>query len=136
MAYLNKCFIIGNLGKDAAIGYNQSGKAKCSLSVAVTESYKDSNGERKENTNWFNVVFWGNMAENIKNLQLKKGTCVFVAGKMTFRSYQDQDGQARFTAELVGENLQILTPRQNQQNPYSQQNQQQNEHQQVDNLPF
>lgn len=121
MAYLNKCFIIGNLGKDAAVGYNQSGKAKCSLSVAVTEYYKDSNGERKENTNWFNVVFWGGMAENIKNLQLKKGTCVFVAGKMTFRSYQDQDGQARFTAELVGENLQILTPRQNQQNPYSQQ---------------
>ena len=110
MAYLNKCFIIGNLGKDAAIGYNRSGKAKCSLSVAVTESYKDSNGERKENTNWFNVVFWGNMAENIKNLQLKKGTCVFVAGKMTFRSYQDQDGQARFTAELVGDNLQIMTP--------------------------
>ena len=134
MSYLNKCFIIGNLGKDAAVGYNQSGKAKCSLSVAVTESYKDSNGERKENTNWFNVVFWGGMAENIKNLQLKKGTCVFVAGKMTFRSYQDQDGLARFTAELVGENLQILTPRQN---PYSTQGQQQNPYsQQGDNLPF
>lgn len=112
MAYLNKCMIIGNLGKDPVLGYNTSGRAKCSLSVAVTERYKDANGEQKETTNWFNVVFWGGMAETIKRLDLKKGTSVFVAGKMTFRTYQDQDGLNRFIAELVGENLQILTQRQ------------------------
>lgn len=111
MAYLNKCMIIGNLGKDPVLGYNTSGRAKCSLSVAVTERYRDNNGEQKENTNWFNVVFWGKQAETLKNLGIQKGTCVFVAGKMTFRTYQDQDGQNRFIAELVGENLQILTPK-------------------------
>jgi single-strand DNA-binding protein len=104
--------IIGNLGKDPVLGYNTSGRAKCSLSVAVSERYKSANGEQKENTTWFNVVFWGNMADTIKALDLHKGTSVYVAGKMTFRTFQDQDGQNRFTAELVGENLQILTPRQ------------------------
>lgn len=112
MAYLNKCFIIGNLGKDAAIGYNQSGKAKCSLSVAVTEYYKDSNGERKENTNWFNVVFWGKMAEVIERLQMEKGTCVYIGGKMNFRTYE-KDGKKSQIAELIGENLQILSARRN-----------------------
>lgn len=111
MAYLNKCMIIGNIGKDPVLGYNTSGRAKCSLSVAVTERYKSANGEQKENTTWFNVVFWGNMADTIKELELHKGTSVYVAGKMTFRTYQDQDGQNRFVAELVGENLQILTPK-------------------------
>lgn len=113
MAYLNKCMIIGNLGKDPVLGYNTSGRAKCSLSVAVTERYKSANGEQKENTTWFNVVFWGNMADTIKALDLHKGTSVYVAGKMTFRTYQDQDGQNRFIAELVGENLQILSPKSN-----------------------
>jgi single-strand DNA-binding protein len=103
--------IIGNLGKDPVLGYNTSGRAKCSLSVAVTERYKSANGEQKENTTWFNVVFWGNMADTIKALDLRKGTSVYVAGKMTFRTYQDQDGQNRFIAELVGENLQILSPK-------------------------
>lgn len=112
MAYLNKCMIIGNLGKDPTIGYNTSGRAKCSLSVAVTERYKDNNGEQKEITNWFNVVFWGGMAETIKRLDIKKGTSVFVSGKMSFRSYQDQDGQTRYVSELLADNLQILTPRQ------------------------
>lgn len=111
MAYLNKCMIIGNLGKDPVLVYNTSGRAKCSLSVAVSERYKSANGEQKENTTWFNVVFWGNMADIIKALDLHKGTSVYVAGKMTFRTYQDQDGQNRFVAELVGENLQILTPK-------------------------
>ena len=111
MAYLNKCMIIGNLGKDPVLGYNTSGRAKCSLSVAVTERYKSANGEQKENTTWFNVVFWGNMADTIKALELHKGTSGYVGGKMTFRTYQDQDGQNRFVAELVGENLQILTPK-------------------------
>ena len=117
MAYLNKCMIIGNLGKDPVLGYNTSGRAKCSLSVAVSERYKSANGEQKENTTWFNVVFWGNMADIIKALDLHKGTSVYVAGKMTFRTFQDQDGQNRFIAELVGENFQILTQRhQSQQN--------------------
>lgn len=113
MAYLNKCMIIGNLGKDPVLGYNTSGRAKCSLSVAVTERYRSANVEQKENTTWFNVVFWGNMADTIKSLDLHRGTSVYVAGKMTFRTYQDHDGQNRFVAELVGENLQILTPKSN-----------------------
>lgn len=113
MAYLNKCMIIGNLGKDPTTAYNTSGRAKCTLSVAVTERYKDSNGEPKEYTNWFNVVFWGGMADTIKRLDLKKGTSVFVSGKISFRSYQDQDGNKCYVTELLADNLQILTPRQN-----------------------
>lgn len=110
MPHLNRCEIIGHIGKDAVFGYNQGGRAKCSFPVAVSERYKDKNNETKELTNWFNVVVWNKLAETLKNLTLTKGICVYVSGKMNFRTFEDQDGTRKNVAELVAESVQILTP--------------------------
>ena len=111
MAYLNRCEIIGNLGKDAVVVHLQSGNTKVSLSVACSKKYTDRNGEQKEQTNWFNVVVWGKLAEAMERLAPKKGSTVYVAGEMNFRNYTDQDGVARSIAELSAETVQLLTPR-------------------------
>lgn len=111
MAYLNRCEIIGNLGKDAVVVHLQSGSTKVSLSVACSKNYTDRNGERKEQTNWFNVVVWGKLAETMERIAPKKGSTVYVAGEMNFRNYTDQDGVARSIAELSAETVQLLTPR-------------------------
>lgn len=111
MAYLNRCEIIGNLGKDAVVVRLQSGNTKVSLSVACSKKYTDRNGEQKEQTNWFNVVVWGKLAEAMERLAPKKGSTVYVAGEMNFRNYTDQDGVARSIAELSAETVQLLTPR-------------------------
>jgi single-strand DNA-binding protein len=111
MAYLNRCEIIGNLGKDAVVVHLQSGSIKVSLSVACSKKYTDRNGEQKEQTNWFNVVVWGKLAEAMERIAPKKGSSVYVAGEMNFRNYTDQDGVARSIAELSAETVQLLTPR-------------------------
>lgn len=111
MAYLNRSEIIGNTGKPATIVHLQSGSTKASLSVAVTKKYRDKNGEQKEQTNWFNVVAFGKLAETIEKLAIQKGACVFVAGEMNFRNYTDQDGNPKTIAELNADALQLLTPR-------------------------
>ena len=110
MAYLNRIEIIGHLGKTPDVRNNGT-TSKATFSVAVTERYK-SRGEENENTNWFNVVFWGKMAEVIERLQMEKGTCVYIGGKMNFRTYE-KDGKKSQIAELIGENLQILSARRN-----------------------
>lgn len=110
MAYLNRTEIIGHLGHSPKTLDNGTTK-KATFSVAVTERYK-SRGEENENTNWFNVVFWGKMAEVIERLQMEKGTCVYIGGKMNFRTYE-KDGKKSQIAELIGENLQILSARRN-----------------------
>lgn len=111
MAYLNRCEIIGNTGKPATIVHLQSGSTKASLSVAVTKKYRDKAGELKEQTNWFNVVVWGKLAEAMERIAPKKGSTVYVAGEMNFRNYTDQDGVARSIAELSADTVQLLTPR-------------------------
>lgn len=115
MAYLNRSEIIGNTGKPATIVHLQSGSTKASLSVAVTKKYRDKAGELKEQTNWFNVVAFGKLAESIEKLAIQKGACVFVAGEMNFRNYNDPDGVARSIAELSADTVQLLTPRSAQQ---------------------
>ena len=111
MAYLNRIEIIGNLGKDAVVVHLQSGSTKVSLSVACSKNYADRSGDRKEQTNWFNVVVWGKLAETMERIAPKKGSTVYVAGEMNFRNYTDQDGVARSIAELSAETVQLLTPR-------------------------
>lgn len=139
MAYLNRCEIIGNTGKPATIVHLQSGSTKASLSVAVTKKYRDKAGELKEQTNWFNVVAFGKLAETIEKLAIQKGACVFVAGEMNFRNYTDQDGNPKTIAELNADALQLLTPRTA--NLFSQttpsgENQNANADEDPDDLPF
>ena len=149
MAYLNKCMLIGNLGKDPEIRVNQaSGKKVVSFSLATSRRYRDNNGEQKEDTQWHNIVGWGKIADVVEQLQIRKGTSLYVEGRLTNRSWTDQaSGQKRYVTEVALDTFQILTPRGTQNgNGYGQQAQQQrpayqNEYDQqqaddCDGLPF
>lgn len=97
---INRVTLKGNLGKDPEIRDLNNGDAVASFSVATTESWKDKNGERKERTEWHNVVVWPKILVDMCRT-LKKGDTVLVEGKMATRSYEDQAGQKRWTTEVV-----------------------------------
>ena len=118
MAYLNKCMLIGNLGKDPEIRVNQaSGKKVVSFSLATSRRYRDANGEQKEDTQWHNIVGWGKVADVVEQLGIRKGTSLYVEGRLTNRSWTDQaTGQKQYTTEINMDSFQLLTPRQQQSN--------------------
>ena len=113
MAYLNKCMLIGNLGKDPEIRVSpQTGKKSVSFSIATSRRYRDNNGEQKEDTQWHNIVGWGKVAEVFEQLGIRKGTSLYVEGRLTNRSWTDQaSGQKRYVTEVALDTFQILTPR-------------------------
>lgn len=112
MAYLNKCMLIGNLGKDPEIRVNQaSGRKVVNFSLATSRRYRDNNGERKEETNWHNIVGFGKIADIFEQLGVSKGTTLYVEGRLTNRSWTDQNGQKRYTTEVGLDTFQILTQR-------------------------
>jgi len=115
MAYLNKVLLIGNLGKDPEIRVNQaSGKKVVSFSLATSRRYRDANGEQKEDTQWHNIVGWGKVADVVEQLGVRKGTSLYVEGRLTNRSWTDQaSGQKRYVTEVALDTFQILTPRGN-----------------------
>lgn len=112
MAYsLNRAQLIGNLGQDPEVRYTPSGAAVCTLSIATTESYKDKqSGEWKETTEWHRVNVWNRLAETAGQY-LKKGSKVFIEGKIQTRSYQDNQGQTKYMTEILGLQMIMLTPR-------------------------
>lgn len=114
MAYLNKVQLIGNLGKDPEIRVStQTGSKVVNFSIATSRRYRDANGEQKEDTQWHNIVGWGKIAETIEVLGIKKGTTLYVEGRLTNRSWTDQaSGQKRYVTEVLLDSFQILTPRQ------------------------
>ncbi len=107
MAAVNKAIIIGYLGKDPEIRYTPDGLAIANFSVATTESYKDRDGNKKENTEWHRIVYYGKIAE-VAEKYLKKGSKCYVEGKIRTRKWTDKDGIDRYTTEIVGERLQML----------------------------
>ena len=107
---LNKCMIIGNLGRDPEMRYTPSGQAVTQFTVAVNRNYKDQQGERQEETEWFRVVAWGQQAEFAAEY-LRKGAKVFVEGRLQTRQWEGQDGQKRYTTELVANTIQNLERR-------------------------
>ncbi len=107
---LNKVMIIGNLGRDPEMRYTPSGKPVTSFSVATSRSWVTTDGERKDATEWFNVVSWGNLAE-ICNQYLRKGSKVYVEGHLQTRSWDDAEGQKHFRTELVANEMIILDSR-------------------------
>lgn len=114
MAYLNKVMLIGNIGKDPEIRVNQSsGKKVVSFSLATSRRYRDNNGEQKEETNWHNVVGFGKLADIFEQLGISKGTTLYVEGRLTNRSWTDQNGQKRYVTEVALDTFQILTQRGN-----------------------
>lgn len=107
MASVNKVILIGNLGADPEVRYTTGGDAITSIRVATTEVWKDKNGEKQERTEWHRVVFFGKTAE-IAGEYLKKGSQVYVEGRLQTRKWQDKDGQDRYTTEIVADRMQML----------------------------
>ena len=107
---LNKCMIIGDLGRDPEMRYTPSDQAVTQFTVAVNRNYKDAQGERQEETEWFRVVAWGQQAE-FSAEYLRKGAKVFVEGRIQTRQWEGQDGQKRYTTELVANTIQNLERR-------------------------
>lgn len=108
MASVNKVIIVGNLGKDPETRYAPSGDAVTNIVVATTETWKDkTSGEKREATEWHRVVFFGKLAE-IAGQYLKKGSQVYLEGKLKTRKWQDKDGQDRFTTEINADEMKML----------------------------
>ncbi|MBK1644449.1 single-stranded DNA-binding protein [Thiocapsa imhoffii] len=101
MAGVNKVILIGNLGADPEVRYMPSGDAVANVRIATSETWKDKNtGEKQERTEWHQVVFFGKLAEIVKQY-LHKGSKIYVEGKLRTRKWQGQDGQDRYTTEIV-----------------------------------
>ncbi len=108
MASVNKWIGIGNLGKDPETRFLPDGKAVCNFSIACSESWKDkATGEKKETTEWVRITAFGRLAE-ICGAYLKKGSQVYVEGKLVTRKWQDKDGQDRYTTEIHIHDLKML----------------------------
>jgi single-strand DNA-binding protein len=108
MASVNKVILVGNLGADPESRYMPNGDAVCNVRLATTESWKDkASGEKKEITEWHRVVFYRRLAE-IAGQYLKKGTPVYVEGRIRTRKWQDKDGQERYTTEIEATEMQML----------------------------
>ena len=104
---LNKVLLIGNLGRDPEMRYTPSGKPVTSFSMASSRSWVSSDGERREETEWFNIVAWGNLAE-ICNQHLARGQQVYIEGRLQTRSWEDNNGQRHFRTEVVANEMIIL----------------------------
>jgi single-strand DNA-binding protein len=108
MAGVNKVILVGNLGKDPEVRHLENGVMVANFSLATTESYKDRNtGERRQVTEWHNVVLWRGLAE-VTEKYLKKGNQVYVEGKLRTRSWTDKEGNTRYTTEVVADNMTML----------------------------
>lgn len=109
MAGVNKVIIVGNLGNDPEVRTMPNGEQVANISVATSESWTDKNtGEKRENTEWHRIVFYRRQAE-ICGQYLKKGSKVYVEGRLKTRKWQDQNGQDRYTTEIQGDVLQMLS---------------------------
>ena len=102
--------VIGNMGRDPEMRYTPSGKPVTSFSLASSRSWVTPDGERREETEWFNVVAWGSLAE-ICNQKLAKSQQVYVEGRLQTRSWEDEHGQRHFRTEVVASDMIILGPR-------------------------
>lgn len=107
MASINKVILIGNLGRDPEVRYLPSGDAVANLALATTEQWKDKAGEKQEQTEWHRVAFFGRQAE-ICAEYLKKGSQIYVEGRLQTRKYTDKEGVERYSTEVRGDRMQML----------------------------
>ena len=119
MAGVNKVILVGNLGKDPEIRHLENGTSVANFSIATSESYKDKEGNRIEQTEWHNVVVWRKLADIAENY-LKKGSQIYLEGKLRTRSWDDQQGIKKYTTEVVADSFTMLGKREDSQgNPNS-----------------
>lgn len=111
MAGVNKVILIGNLGKDPEVRYLEGGTAVAKFTLATSENYKDkTTGEKKTLVEWHNIVVWRGLAE-VAEKYLKKGSQIYIEGKLRSRQWQDKDGVNRYTTEIVADTLQMIGKR-------------------------
>ncbi len=126
---LNKAMLIGNVGRDPEVRYleGNNGAKVATFTLATTERYRDRNGETRENTEWHNIVAWRSTADVVERF-VKKGTQLYIEGRIRTRSWDDQTGNKRYTTEIIADNLQLLGKKSDNpggQQPYGQQGYQQ-----------
>ena len=107
MAGINKVILVGNLGKDPEVRYLEGGTAVANFPLATSESYKDRNGNRVDQTEWHNIVVWRGLAE-VAEKYLRKGNQVYIEGKIRTRSWDDKEGNKRYTTEIVADQMTML----------------------------
>jgi single-strand DNA-binding protein len=107
---VNKVILIGNLGRDPEMRYLEGNVAVARFSVATNESYKDKKGEWQNLTEWHNIICWRGLAEYAEK-QLKKGSQIYLEGKLTHRKYQDKEGVDKYVTEVVANTIRILDRR-------------------------
>lgn len=108
---VNKVILIGNVGADPEVRYLDGGVAVANLRLATTESYKNKNGEKVDQTEWHNIVLWRGLAEIVEKY-VKKGMRLYIEGRIRTRSWDDQNGVKRYTTEIYADNMQMLSNRQ------------------------
>lgn len=107
MASVNKVILIGNLGADPELRYTPSGAAVANFNIATTEKWKDKDGQMQERTEWHRIILWSRQAEIAKEY-LRKGSSVYIEGRIQNRSYDDKDGVKRYVTEIIGQKMQFL----------------------------
>jgi single-strand DNA-binding protein len=107
---VNKVILLGRLGKDPELRYTPSGAAVVSFSVATDLTWKDQDGNQKQQTEWHRVVAWRKLAEIVGNY-LKKGSLVYIEGRLQTRSWTDQNNVTRYTTEVIADNLTMVGPK-------------------------
>ncbi len=104
---VNKVMLIGNLGRDPEIRYTTSGQAVANFTLATTEKYTNKAGDKQEDTEWHRIVAWGRLAE-ICGEYLTKGRMVYIEGSIRTRSWEDKEGNTKWTTEIIARNMQML----------------------------
>ena len=115
---INKVILIGNLGKDPEVRTLENGAMYAKFSLATNEAYKDKSGEWQNITEWHNIIMWRALAERAEK-QLKKGSMIYIEGKLTSRSYQDQDGNTKYITEVRANSFRLLEKRESNTNGQS-----------------
>ena len=108
MGSVNKVILVGNLGRDAELRYTPGGAAVATLNMATTEVWNDKSGQRQEKTEWHRVVLWGKTAESLSEY-LTKGKQIYVEGKLQTRKWKDKDGNDKYTTEVRGDRVVLLS---------------------------
>ena len=104
---VNKVILVGRLGKDPETKYTSGGQALANFSMATDHTYKDRNGERQKRTEWQRITVWGKLAEIVQQY-LRKGSLIYIEGRIETREWQDKEGQKRYTTEIVANEMRML----------------------------